>query len=52
LLKEMAERGERRSEGGDQRTGSIEGTSSLADLGVTNKQSHNWQKLAALDESL
>jgi hypothetical protein len=32
----MGERGERRSRGGD-----------LEDLGVTKKQSHNWQKLAA-----
>jgi hypothetical protein len=38
----MAERGERRKEGGDQRSGSIVGTSSLDDLGVTKKQSHLW----------
>jgi hypothetical protein len=45
LLKEMAERGERRGSGGDYVTehGSIE-EPSLSDLGVTKKQSHNWQK--------
>jgi hypothetical protein len=50
LLKQMAERGERARGGGD-----IADKSSprrtLSDLGVSKKQSHQWQKIAALDES-
>jgi hypothetical protein len=47
LLKEMAERRERRGSGGDYTSehSSVAGTK-LEDLGVTKKQSHNWQKLA------
>jgi hypothetical protein len=46
LLKEMAERGERAKQGRPNK--SSEGEPFLGDLGVTKKQSHEWQKLAAL----
>jgi hypothetical protein len=52
LLKEMAERRERRDSGGTNQhsDSSNEELSkpSLQDLGVTKKQSHIWQKLAGL----
>ena len=48
----MAEKGERHSESNNLLRGSVKGTSGtkLADLGVTKKQSHNWQKVALLDD--
>jgi DDE family transposase len=49
LLREMAEWGERR--GRHNETSSAK-EPVLADLGVTKKQSHNWQKLAALDDDV
>jgi hypothetical protein len=50
LLQEMAERGERRVHS-ERSRGSTEEPlpPTLEDLGVTKKQSHNWQKLASLD---
>lgn len=55
LLREMKERGERETRGGNRgnqyEAKFPEGTlakPSLNDLGVTKKQSHNWQKLAAM----
>ena len=50
MLREMADQGERRSSGGDQKSGSVEGTRSLADLNINKKQSHQWQKLAGIPE--
>ena len=52
MLKEMAEKGERRTEGGDQRSDSAEesGRVTLANINVTPKESFNAQKLASLSE--
>jgi N6-adenosine-specific RNA methylase IME4 len=49
LLREMAERKERHSGRGDQKTGSQVATPKLVDLGITKTQSSRWQRLAALD---
>lgn len=46
----MAERGERASAGRPEEKGSSSEPLKLADLGVTKKQSHNWQKLAEMPE--
>jgi hypothetical protein len=47
LLKEMAERGERRARGEHFKPSSKEGLKpALKDLGISEKQSHIWQKLA------
>jgi hypothetical protein len=48
-LRDMAERGERRGPHGNNLS-SDEGTQKLSDLGVTKKQSHNWQKLAEMPD--
>jgi hypothetical protein len=49
MLREMADTGERRTQGGDSE-GSTAKLSKLADLGVTKTQSSRWQKLAAMDD--
>ena len=48
LLKEMAERGERHSGHGDQKSGSQSATPILKELGITKSQSSRWQSLASL----
>jgi protein gp37 len=49
LLIEMAERKERHSGRGDQKTGSQAATPKLKDLDINKTQSSRWQALAALD---
>jgi DNA-directed RNA polymerase alpha subunit len=51
-MKESAEKGERRREGGDQRSGSAMEPDTLADIGTDKKESFNAQKLANLPESV
>jgi phage N-6-adenine-methyltransferase len=48
LLREMAERGERHSGHGDQKSGSQAATPILKDIGITKTQSSRWQILASL----
>jgi hypothetical protein len=48
LLAEAAERGERHSGRGDQKSGSQAATPKLSDIGVTKSQSSRWQQMAAL----
>jgi hypothetical protein len=49
-LTDMRVRGERASGHGDQKSGFRHGTPKLADLGITKKQSADWQALARLTE--
>jgi hypothetical protein len=49
LLRQMAERGERRKGEGEGRSAPM-GTPKLDDLGITRKQSARWQQLAAIPE--
>jgi N6-adenosine-specific RNA methylase IME4 len=48
LLAEMAEKKERHSGRGDQKSGSQAATPKLADLRITKSQSSRWQRLASL----
>lgn len=49
LLRELVERGERHDGHGDQRAGFGRGTPLLVDLGITKRQSHEWQRLASIE---
>jgi hypothetical protein len=52
LLREMEERGERETKGGDRKSKSHAATliPRLSDLGINKSQSSRWQKLAAVDD--
>jgi hypothetical protein len=52
LLIEMEEKGEREGRGGDRRSNShdVSLKSKLEDLGISDKQSSDWQKLAAIPQ--
>jgi hypothetical protein len=50
LLADMAGGGERRAQGGDQKSKSHDATLKLADIGVTKTQSSRWQRVGALDD--